>query len=274
MSGSGRRLTAREAAWSARLSGGLGRPLAVYAELDSAMDAAHALAEAGAPAGACVVAEHQRAGRGRQTRVWSDRPGDSLLLALLLRPVWPPARGGLLALGAGLALARAADRFGAPLLLKWPNDLLFGERKVAGILSEARLSAGGYRHLVLGLGINVHQGPADFPPELRGAAASLDEAAGRRLERGELLAALLAELETVLAVVAGADPGADARLVEAWRRRWPHRGAAAWDARGRRLCLLDVEADGALRVSGPAGEERLEAGELSLRLGPPAGDRA
>lgn len=270
MSAAGERLAAREAAWSARFAGGLGRPLAIYAELDSAMNAAHALAEAGAPAGACVVAEHQRAGRGRQARVWTDRPGDSLLLALVLRPGWSPARAGLFSLGAGLALARAAERFGATLALKWPNDLLFEGRKVAGLLSEARLSGAAYRHLVLGLGINVHQGPADFPPELAGQAASLDEAAGRRLERGALLAALLVELEALLALLERAEPAAEAQLLADWRARWPHRGAEAWDAAGRRLRLLEVEADGALRVAGPAGEERLEAGELSLRLAPPA----
>jgi len=264
------RLLEREVRWSARLGGGLGRPLFVYAALDSAMDAAHALAEAGTPAGTCVIAEHQRTGRGRQGRAWMDQPGDSLLLALVLRPAWPAPRAGLLSLGAGLALAQAASPFGVALALKWPNDVLLAgvarERKVAGLLSEARLSAGGYRHLVLGMGINVHQRPADFPRALRGRAASLDEAAGRRLARGELLAALLLELEAVLGVLAAADPARDAALLAAWRARWPHRGRIARDGAGRRLRLLDVAADGALRVAGPAGEERIEAGELSLEL--------
>jgi biotin-(acetyl-CoA carboxylase) ligase len=137
---------------------------------------------------------------------------------------------------------------------------------VAGVLSEARLSAGGYRHLVLGMGINVHQGRGGFPRALARRAASLDEAAGRRLRRGELLAALLTELAAVLDLLAAADPARDAALLDAWRARWPHRGHYARDAAGRRLRLLDIAADGALRVAGPAGEERIEAGELSLEL--------
>ncbi len=260
------RLLPLEVEWSARLRGALGRPLRIQAELDSAMDLAHAFAEAGEPAGACIVAEHQRRGRGRHERCWEAPPGSSLLLALILRPAWPPERAGLLALGAALALARAAEEEGVPLDLKWPNDLLHENRKVAGVLTEARLSAGGYRHLILGVGVNVHQRPGDFPPELRETAVSLDRIAGRRLSRGDLLAGWLHHMEAVLTALDASDETPRAELLDAWRRRWPHAGLRARDENGRSLRLVDLEADGALRVEGPAGEEILRAGEVHLLL--------
>lgn len=260
------RLFALEAEWTSLLNGALGRPLRIHAELGSAMDLAHALAEDGAPAGACVLAEHQRRGRGRLERSWSDSPGDSLLLALILRPGWPPQRAGLLSLAAGLALARAVAAMGPGLELKWPNDCLHRGRKVAGLLTEARLSAGGYRHLVLGMGVNVHQRPGDFPRELRGRADSLDRAAGRRLSRGELLTGFLTALEPLLGDIEGEADAPRRTLLEAWTERWPHRGLWARDESGRRLRLLGPAPDGALRVRGPEGSELLRAGEVTLLL--------
>ena len=267
------RLPAREAAWTARLRGSLGRPLQIHAELDSAMDLAHALGEAGAPAGTCVVADHQRQGRGRAARQWHDRPGESLLLALLLRPDWEPAAGGLLALAGGLAAFEAAAAQGLRLALKWPNDLLGGGRKVAGILSEARLSAGGYRQLVLGLGVNVHQRSESFPAELRAEATSLDLLADRRLDRAGLCADFLAALEGRLpALAAGLQSAAAAALRAEWTARWAHAGRWARDERGQRLRLLGLAEDGALRVAGAQGEVCLRAGvELQIIEESPGG---
>lgn len=261
------RLSALEADWTGRLRGALGRPLRIHAELDSAMDLAHALAERGEGAGACVLTEHQRAGRGRRERRWHDAPGASLMLALILRPDWPPERAGLLALAAGLAFAEAGARQGAELALKWPNDVLAGGRKVAGVLTEARLSAGGYRHLILGLGANVHTADGDLPPGLAGRATSLDAVAGRRLSRGDLLADFLAALAERLPALDG-ELGAPAarRLRADWSARWAHAGRRARDGGGRSLRLLGLAPDGALRVEGPAGMEPLRAGELELEL--------
>ncbi len=267
------RLPAREAAWSARLRGSLGRPLEFHVELDSAMDQAQALGEAGAPAGTCVVADHQRRGRGREARPWHDRPGESLLLALLLRPDWEPAAGGLLALAGGLAALDAAAAQGLRLALKWPNDLLGGGRKVAGILSEARLSAGGYRQLVLGLGVNVHQGRESFPPELQAEATSLDLLAGRRLDRAGLCADFLAALEGRLpALAAGLNSAAAAALRAEWTAHWAHAGRWARDEAGQRLHLLGIAEDGALRVAATQGEVSLHAGvKLQIEAESPGG---
>ncbi len=257
----GARLVELERAWAGRLSGRLGRPLYVYEKLPSSLDALAALAGAGAPEGTCVLAESQGAGRGRRGRSWASQPGASLLLALLLRPRLAPERGGLVSLAAALALVRAARPFGIRLKVKWPNDVLHDGRKLAGILPEARLAGSAYRFLALGVGINVHQTPGDFPPALRGQASSLDLAAGRRLGRGELLAAYLSELEILLSAL---EAGELAKLLDDWRAAWPHRGRQARDEAGRELVLEDVDEWGGLVVTGPEGVETLVAGDLDL----------
>jgi len=209
-----KRLPDLEKAWSARLTGTLGFPLYVYAEQDSVLDTLAAMAAGGAPAGTLVLAERQRRGRGRLNRRWESPAGASLLLALLLRPGWGPAEAGLPLLAASLALVRAAGDFGADLQVKWPNDVLHEGRKVAGVLAEGRVEGDRWRQLCLGVGVNVHQEPGDFPAELLVPAASLDEAAGFRLDRGDLLAAFLEELAPLLAdVEAGRAPA----VVAAWK---------------------------------------------------------
>ena len=175
-------------------------------------------------------------------------------------------------------------RLGAALALKWPNDVLLvgaaggpaagaapAERKVAGVLSEARLSGG---RLPAPRAWDGHQrapgSGGDFPPALAGRAASLDEAAGRRLARGELLAALLVELEAVLGVLAAGDPARDGELLDAWRGRWPHRGRWARDggraatAPPRRCGERRPARGGAARPGVPRGR-RTDAGAGRLR---------
>jgi BirA family transcriptional regulator, biotin operon repressor / biotin---[acetyl-CoA-carboxylase] ligase len=122
-----------------------------FAEVDSTNRLAADLARAGAPDGLVVVADHQTAGRGRRGRRWESRPGGSLLVSVVLRPV-PP----LVTLAAGVAAAEACEAVaGRPVRLKWPNDLLVdGHRKLGGILSELVGDAA-----VVGLGVNLTWAP-------------------------------------------------------------------------------------------------------------------
>jgi BirA family biotin operon repressor/biotin-[acetyl-CoA-carboxylase] ligase len=144
-------------------------------------------AAADAPEGLVVAAELQTAGRGRLDRTWEAGPGTSLLVSILLRPVdLPLARWHLATAAAGLAARRACQQAaGFTPDLKWPNDLLVGDRKLAGILAEARGSA-----LVIGMGCNVHGAPP--------GAAWADAAAGRSVDRSDLLGAWLAALDNSL----------------------------------------------------------------------------
>lgn len=155
----------------------------VMTEIDSTNRAARRLADDGAPEGLVVIAEHQTAGRGRLGRSWDARPGTSVLMSILLRPNL--AMTDLHLVTAAVALAgRAAcsEVAGFRPDLKWPNDLLVGDAKVAGILAEASLGA-----VVVGVGLNV----SAAPPE----AISVDAAAGRTIEREALAAALLVDLD-------------------------------------------------------------------------------
>ena len=140
----------------------LGTPRLHFRVTDSTNARARELALAGAPHGSIVTAREQSAGRGRQGRTWSAAPGRALLCSVLLRD--PPK---LLPLIAGVAVAEITDERAQ---LKWPNDVLLGGRKVAGILVEGRPQEG---WAVLGIGLNVALRDEDFPQELRDRATSL-----------------------------------------------------------------------------------------------------
>ncbi len=146
-------------------------------------------AAAGEPEGFVVVADHQTAGRGRLGRTWVAPPGTALLASVLLRP--PPAAAHLAVSALSCAAAAACERTaGVVPALKWPNDLLVGDRKLGGVLAE---TVGNLAAVVVGIGINVHV-PADRPAGIEGLAVDLDAVAGRRVARPDLLDALLMEL--------------------------------------------------------------------------------
>lgn len=163
-------------------------------------------AKGGAAAGLVRITDHQRAGRGRQGRVWFDRPGASLLMSVLLRPS-PDAvqRGdiGLIPLVSGLAVSDGLASIGVgPLGLKWPNDVLVstdrGERKMVGILAEATTTDDGLA-VVSGMGVNLDLGPVDErPPEVFDVAADVRELLGRVPDRDDVASAILAALGTRL----------------------------------------------------------------------------
>ena len=151
-------------------------------------------ARAGAPHGSVYFADEQRAGRGRGDHGWQSDAGQGLYVSVLLRPSLPAARLPLLPLAAGLAAADAIHAAsGLTADLRWPNDLLIGERKCGGILAESKIKGGAVAFAVVGVGINVHQ--RGFDAGLATAATSLDLEAGRRISRQALLIALLESLE-------------------------------------------------------------------------------
>jgi BirA family transcriptional regulator, biotin operon repressor / biotin---[acetyl-CoA-carboxylase] ligase len=156
----------------------------------------HAMAEAdaGAPEGMVYVADEQTAGRGRGVHGWESPPGSGLYVSVLLRPQIAPADALWLSLAAGLAVQDAVKQVTTlDADLRWPNDLLFGSRKFCGILSELNAEVTRIRHMVIGVGINVHQ--PQFPDELRDLATSLFIETGREWPRQELLLALLQSLD-------------------------------------------------------------------------------
>lgn len=225
----------------------LGHVLFIRAEVESTNDVAWELSQQGADEGACVVADVQTKGRGRQGRTWHTASGQGLALSLLLHPGCDAQGGagyGTAPLVAGLALARGLDALGLTARLKWPNDLVVGTRKLSGILVESRRTAEGTDLVVMGVGVNVSQAEEDFPPELRGLATSL-AIEGRNARREAVAAAFLNALEPLWDEH---QEGDRSRVLDAWRAE-----AAFW---GRPVS-----------VSAPSGRVEGTARDLDERGG-------
>lgn len=161
-----------------------------FDRLDSTNTYALDAARAGAPEGLVVVADEQTAGRGRLGRRWESAPGASLLVSVLVRP--DPDSAQTVTMATALALADAVENVaGFRPGLKWPNDLVVGDRKLAGVLAESDGSA-----VVVGAGCNVNWG--ELPAELAGTATSCDLEAGRSVDREALLVCFLHALDDQL----------------------------------------------------------------------------
>jgi BirA family biotin operon repressor/biotin-[acetyl-CoA-carboxylase] ligase len=225
------------------------------------------MASEGAPEGQSIVADEQTAGRGRLQRAWSSPKGAGLYFSVLLRPVIPPSDWPLITFAAALAVADAlSEAAGVHTDIKWPNDLLSGERKICGILAEAIETPAG-RAVVVGIGVNLTQ--AAFPEELKNVATSVAEATGQQPERETILAALLRALARWYSLLN--EPGGGEKIVAAWSSRSSYamgrlvqvsNGDEVWQG-----TTCGVEHDGALRLSTASGEMKLvRAGDVcSLR---------
>ena len=146
--------------WDGHTAGALAHRCGVphvelLAETDSTLDVAHALAEGDAPAGTVVIADTQRAGRGRQGRAWSSPAGQGVWCTIIERPADPGVLD-VLSIRIGLRLAEGLDALaGERVRVKWPNDLVVRAGKLAGILTEARWSGSRLAWVAVGVGVNV-----------------------------------------------------------------------------------------------------------------------
>lgn len=217
----------------------IGRPRLHLRCIGSTNERARELAAAGAPHGALVTAAEQTAGRGRQGRAWVAPPGRALAASVVLRE-----HDALLSLRAGLAVV---DIAGARARVKWPNDVLIDDRKVAGVLVEGRPQEG---WAVLGIGVNVAVREQDLPDELRATAGTLGrDPADLEPILHELLAALEARLRE-----------SPAATLTALRARDALRGRTIGWAGGEGTAD-GIDDRGRLIV----GDQRLDAGEVHLR---------
>lgn len=237
-----------------------------YETIGSTNDEARRLARDGAPEGTLVWAGAQDAGRGRRGRPWQSPPGN-LYLSLVLRPDGPASRAPQLGFVTALALGDALDRLagpGLPLTFKWPNDVLAGGRKLAGILLESEMAAsGGLDFVILGMGVNL----ASAPRDVEYPATSLADQGFPEVTPAALLQAFTTDFV-------------------GWTDRWREEGfapiRAAWLARAggigeairvrlERSTLdgrfLDLDDDGALLLESGGGRRRIAAGEVFPALG-------
>ena len=170
----------------------------VLETVDSTNSLCRRLALEGAPDGTAVLADCQTAGRGRRGRSFQSAAGKGLFFSVLWRPHCPPEKLLPLTALSAVATCRAIRRVcGAEAQIKWPNDLVLGGKKLAGILTEMALEgeSGEVSHVVVGIGINVHQKKEDFQGEVGEIATSLDRELGGSICRGQLAAALLEEMD-------------------------------------------------------------------------------
>ncbi len=171
-----------------------GHPLTYYETIGSTNLQAKMDAENGAPQGALVVADMQTAGRGRRGRSWNSPPGTNVYFTLLLKPDFSPDQAAMLTPVMALAVAEGIRRTcGLTPGIKWPNDVLIGDKKVCGILAELSVEQDFIHYVVIGVGINV--GLQEFPPEVAPKAACLQQECGRRVDRAQLVADVMDAFE-------------------------------------------------------------------------------
>jgi BirA family biotin operon repressor/biotin-[acetyl-CoA-carboxylase] ligase len=165
-----------------------------YASVTSTNDVARELAESGAGEGTTVVAEEQTAGRGRLGRAWVSAKSEGLYHSIILRPNIPPSDVPVLSLVVAVALAElVSERYPLAVDIKWPNDVLMGERKFAGILAETEIAHNAVAYVIIGIGINLNQ--TFFPPEIAAQATSIRLETGRTSDPDEFRQKLYFKLD-------------------------------------------------------------------------------
>jgi len=249
----------------ARAAARCGHTIEYFDTLESTNTTAAAHARAGASEGTVVIAETQTRGRGRLGRAWVSPPFRNLYLSIVLRPAIPPGDAPRLALVAGLATADAVAEWAPRVALKWPNDVLVDNRKVAGILTEMDADGDHVRFVIAGIGVNLNGTLDDFPAELRDKAGSLAMAVGAPIDRVAFAARVLSCLEARYARFL-------AHGFAALRSEWNARSCL----QGRQVQIDDggqrhrgivsgVADDGALCLRDAAGHDvRIVAGEVTV----------
>jgi BirA family transcriptional regulator, biotin operon repressor / biotin---[acetyl-CoA-carboxylase] ligase len=246
--------------------GRIGWRIHYFDEIDSTQEAARELAAEGTAQGAVVIAERQRAGRGRMGRAWHSPPGVNLYVTIIIRPPIEMPDVPCLSLVAGVAAAEALETEAPGIVaLKWPNDVWLKGRKAGGIIAEAVTDARNQLACVLlGIGLNLNLAAADIPAELRDKATSVRIATGRPCDRIELANSLFSRLdsrymETLAHGFAAVRP--------AWERFSALTGKRVTivDAkRGQTGIVKGIDDCGALMLDTGRRIERIAAGEISI----------
>lgn len=245
-----------------------GRELKYYEQIDSTNSILKQFAPDAAE-GTVVVADSQTAGRGRLGRTWTSEPGKGIWMSILLKPQLHPSEVKTLTLVASIAVCNALESLGIKGLgIKWPNDLLIGEKKVCGILTELSAEVDRVGWVIIGIGLNVNHLEQDFGHELSSIATSLRmNIEGRKtLDRSALTSGIINALEEVYNTYV---QNGSCRIAEEWKR---------WDLTlGNMVCLTtpegelialatDIMPDGRLVVKKEDGTTlEVLSGEISLK---------
>lgn len=240
-----------------------GKKVFSFETIDSTNSCARALASCFAEEGTVVIADFQSAGRGRLGRTWLGEPGENLTFSLVLRPQITPDAMNLLSMVVAVGIARGIqEHTGVKVLCKWPNDVLCGGRKLAGILLEGVLGSDRVESVIAGIGLNVNQ--RTFPAELSSKATSLALETGSVHERADLFRALLKSLEEEYTEQAAAG---FQHVVDRWLEYAPLIGkriAVATNGAVIEGIVRGISSGGGLIVSSPNGEQTFLAGDVTI----------
>jgi BirA family biotin operon repressor/biotin-[acetyl-CoA-carboxylase] ligase len=242
----------------------LGATFHYFFELDSTNTYARQLAEAGAREGEIVIAEAQTQGRGRLGRRWQSPRFANLYFSVILRPQLPPAQAPQITLTAAVALAETVASFIAqPATIKWPNDILVGGKKLAGILTEASCDSERLHYVILGIGVNLNYAIELMPQEIRERATSIAHLTGKPVHRESFLRRLIQDLDRCYGEL---EQSGFAALARRWQAHF------SWRDRRVRVELLGqtitgwargIDRDGALLVEDDNGVlQRVIAGDV------------
>ena len=229
--------------------------------LDSTNRLARELARQGAPEGSVVLAEKQTAGRGRKGRAWISPGYRNLLFSLLLRPSLPPHEVFALTMTLALAACEAVrEKTGLEVLIKWPNDLYVGQKKLAGILTEFALQGKGIDYVILGIGLNVNWNPTSSQ------STALRLETGRDISRNDLFVGILQRFEEYYKDVS---PGRIALYYEKWNALSLIMGKDVeieFDQETIQGKALGIDYDGALIIRDLKGrEKRIRNGDVTVK---------
>jgi BirA family biotin operon repressor/biotin-[acetyl-CoA-carboxylase] ligase len=245
----------------------IGKTIHFFETVDSTNTKAYELALRGAREGEVVLAESQKKGRGRLGRQWFSPSFSNLYLSVILRPKIPPHQASLITLMAAVATADALRKFsGLDPRIKWPNDILLNDRKVAGLLNEIHSETDRIHFVILGIGINLNMDASMVSKEIRSRATSLKKEMGQTISRKEFLKTLLGELETWYEVFL---KEGGTTILKAWRDRAQIQGKPVnVTSFGETLkgVAIDIDSDGALILETETGErKRVVAGDVEYR---------
>jgi len=244
----------------------VGRDIRVFEETTSTNDVVEKLARDGVPEGVVVFAESQTRGRGRLGRKWASPARKGLWFSVLLRPTLPLHAVTQLTIASATALARAIHSLtGLRPGIQWPNDLCLSGRKIAGILTELNAELDTVKYVVLGIGVDVNVGANGFPADLRKLATSLKLETGEPLDRAELAAEILRELDRDYARVCSGQFEAVADQWEEWCNTIGRNVVIQFGNRRIQGRAESLDPDGALLVRTQHGHlERITGGDVTV----------
>ncbi|MBD3257947.1 biotin--[acetyl-CoA-carboxylase] ligase [candidate division GN15 bacterium] len=248
----------------------LGKTVLSYRAVKSTNDLAAEMANAGAAEGTVITAEQQIEGRGRLGRTWFSPFGSGVYVSVIFRPAFEPESAPGMSVMTALALLDAivacspGEARLKQISLKWPNDLLIGGRKVAGILTELATEDRVISHVVIGIGINVNASPNEFPEEIADTATSIYREIGRKINRVELLRAFLRNLEKQYSTYLVHGLKKDHDKIRKYSSLIGHEVTLQAGRVRMQGLVKDIDADGRLMLQTDDGLQPIIAGEVTV----------